>query len=502
MPSDADEQTPIVSHEWDPISDLPEDWGELCRDDLRAIHQQWVEERGLLRDEAKVRQFQARLTTLWAIETGIIERLYTVDRGVTIALAEVGLDAIGQFHAEGRVSTEARSLIEDQRAALEMVMDIVGGSRELTTSYIRELHQRLTFSQDVREAVDADGKLFTTELLKGQWKRLPNNPTRQDGSVHEYCPPDFVQDEIEQLLRWHAEHDEQGVCPEVEAAWLHHRFSQIHPFEDGNGRVARALTAAVFLKSDYLVLVIRDTEHRERYLRALEAADAGQLKLLVDLFADIQAADLDEAMAYVRSLRGEPIVSLAESVAARAKLRQEASKARADELMDELIQIALTRLTEVAAEIEHQFQQAGVRVLAQALADEPDKQDWWSTQIIDTAERLGYYADIRRARRWVNIRLRLPDLERTQTRFVISLHAVGRAADLHAATAFLSSSASGPEDKESSDEVDSRWELQVASEQAFRFRIETAEVEAMTARFRNWLEQTVQSGLSSWAERI
>ena len=495
------EDASAVSHEWDPITDLPEDWKDLCRDDLAAVHQEWSEQRQLLKDPRKLEQFQQRLMTHWAIETGIIERLYTVDRGVTVGLAEAGLDALERFHAEGRISTEARELISDQRAALEMVMDLVGGSRDLTSSYIRELHRGLTEHQDTRDAVDSQGRQFHTPLLKGEWKKLSNNPTRPDGSIHEYCPPEFVQDEIDQLLTLHSQHERLGVCPEVEAAWLHHRFAQIHPFEDGDGRVARALTAAVFLKSDYLVLVIRNQEHRDRYLDALEAADEGDLKPLVDLFADVQAADLTEAMEFIRSLRGETIVSLAESVAIRAKRKQEASQAQAESLLDELFQIAQTRLDEVAAEVEHQFQQQGVFVGARALADEEEKRDWWRTQIIDTAQHFGYFADLRQPR-WVNLRLRLPDLERTQTRFVISLHGVGRAADLHAATAFLSSSLSGPDDEESRAELDMHGDFNVACERPFRFRTQTTDIAGTKERFRTWLDEALEYGLSIWAERF
>ncbi len=286
----------LIAHHWRPIADLPADWAALCRPDLHAVHAEWTAARDALDDPDRVRQVQERLMTVWAIETGIIERLYSVDRGVTIALAEGGLDAMERFHAEGHLTAEAQALIGDQRASLEMVTDLVGGRRELTSSYIRELHRGLTEHQDTRDAIDAQGRRFAAPLLKGEWKRLPNNPIRPDGRVHEYCPPEFVQDEIDRLLAWRTEHEAAGVCPEVEAAWLHHRFSQIHPFEDGNGRVARALTAAVFLKSDYLVLVIRDEEHRDPYLDALEAADGGDLKPLVDLFADIQAADLADAL--------------------------------------------------------------------------------------------------------------------------------------------------------------------------------------------------------------
>jgi len=44
---------------------------------------------------------------------------------------------------------------------------------------------------------------------------------------------------MERLLELHQSH--MSVPPEVSAAWLHHRFTQIHPFQDGNGRIARAI---------------------------------------------------------------------------------------------------------------------------------------------------------------------------------------------------------------------------------------------------------------------
>ncbi|MYI82781.1 MAG: Fic family protein, partial [Chloroflexi bacterium] len=178
----------LIAHHWRPIANLPDDWEALCRPDLHAIHAEWAAARAALDDPDRVRQVQERLMTVWAIETGIIESLYSVDRGVTIALAEVGLEAMERFHADGQLTAEARDLISDQRASLEMVMDLVGGRRELTDSYIRELHRGLTEHQDTRDAIDAQGRRFAAPLLKGEWKRLPNNPIRPDGRVHEYCP--------------------------------------------------------------------------------------------------------------------------------------------------------------------------------------------------------------------------------------------------------------------------------------------------------------------------
>ena len=153
--------------------------------------------------------------------------------------------------------------------------------------------------QDGRD--DAGDRRDCLPFRKGRWKSTENNPRRPDGLIREYCPPMCVQNQIDQLLAWHESYD--GVSTEVEAAWPHHRFSQTHLFQDGNGRVARALTGAVSLKANYLVLVIRDLEHRERYLDALAAADSGDLKPLLDLFADIQISDLSGAIKSARELR-------------------------------------------------------------------------------------------------------------------------------------------------------------------------------------------------------
>ena len=174
----------LIAHRWQPITDLPDDWPSLCRPDLHRVHEQWTAARDRMADPEPVRQMQERLMTVWAIETGIIERLYSVDRGVTIALAEVGLDAMEQFSADGRVTPEARLLIEDQRAALEMVMDLVGGRRALTASYIRELYQGLTEHQDTRDAIDAQGVDSPRRCSRASGSDCRTTPSaRTDGST-------------------------------------------------------------------------------------------------------------------------------------------------------------------------------------------------------------------------------------------------------------------------------------------------------------------------------
>lgn len=490
MPDTTPNTDPVISHKWERIKDLPANWHDLCRSDLHAIHRQWIEERNLIKDPTKLETFQEQLALRWAIETGIIERLYTVDRGVTVQILEAGLIALGSFHTKGHLSADARALIADQYAALEMVMDLVAGARDLTPFAIKEMHQRLTLRQDTCEARDQFGNTVEVPLLKGQWKKRPNNPERPDGSIHEYCPPEFVQEEIDQLLTWHSEHT--NICPEVESAWLHHRFAQIHPFQDGNGRVARALTAAVLLKADHLVLVIRDEKHRESYLDALADADSGDLKPLVDLFAEIQITDLRAAMKSMRSLRDENMVQLADSLAERVQRRKQASRLQAVSIMNDLMNIARIRLDEAAGELQRAM---GSDISATVFSDDEEKQEWWSWQIIEAARQYGYFADLERPRRWVSLRLGLPEIEKVAARLVISFHARGHAADLHAVTAFLTNPLSEGDGS-------NRWESEVVSEYPFNFRAEGTRLEHIEKRFQGWLGTTIQGGLSIWGERL
>ncbi len=58
---------------------------------------------------------------------------------------------------------------------------------------------------------------------------------------------------------------------------MHVALTAIHPFTDGNGRVARAVASAVLQQAIGLPLLIY-ADQRERYIRSLEAADNGNVR--------------------------------------------------------------------------------------------------------------------------------------------------------------------------------------------------------------------------------
>jgi hypothetical protein len=78
---------------WTPIQDIPDPEEALEVSELRALDQLWKEQRSELEKKDGMKRFWDRLARSWAIETGVIERVYDLDRGTTDLLIEKGIDA-------------------------------------------------------------------------------------------------------------------------------------------------------------------------------------------------------------------------------------------------------------------------------------------------------------------------------------------------------------------------------------------------------------------------
>ncbi|PWU10483.1 MAG: filamentation induced by cAMP protein fic [Terriglobia bacterium] len=352
-----------TGYKWHRIEDFSEDPKSLTDGELEALKRVWANQRAELIESGALEEFDKRLRREWAIETGMIEDVYRLDRGVTRTLIEKGIDAALIPHgASNRDSTLVARIIQDQYEALEGLLDFVGGRRQLSTGYVKELHAALLRNQESHTVVDQLGRAFEKRLELGKYKDAPNSPTRPDGAVHEYSPPEHVASEMERLLEMHARHEAEGVPVEVEAAWLHHRFSQIHPFADGNGRVARALASMVFIKSGWFPLVIR-SDDKARYIDALEKADRGDLRHLISIFVEsqrnavIQATEIafdvkpvsteDEAVAAVRDrLLGRGKIALKEWLEAKTTA-------------NDLVQFSVHRLEKTARLLNEEIGRVG-----------------------------------------------------------------------------------------------------------------------------------------------
>jgi len=118
-------------------------------------------------------------------------------------------------------------------------------------------------------------KLFYHEIDAKQAGKYRTRPVFITGSAHAVCPPADIQKEMTALVKWIKE-ECKNLHPAQFAAELHLRFIFIHPFIDGNGRVARLLMNTALIQAGYTIAIIPPVLRAE-YIRLLERArtDAG-----------------------------------------------------------------------------------------------------------------------------------------------------------------------------------------------------------------------------------
>ena len=88
-------------------------------------------------------------------------------------------------------------------------------------------------------------------------------------SNYSVAEPKRIQTEMDELFHCITERDQ--VHPVVFAAQLHKKFIFIHPFKDGNGRIARLLMNTVLIQDGYLLALIPPVLRHE-YVEFLERA--------------------------------------------------------------------------------------------------------------------------------------------------------------------------------------------------------------------------------------
>lgn len=480
-------ETGIKGFEADPAT--------LGASEVPGIKAIWTEQRKRLRGTAQLSEFTEKLGREWAIETGIIENLYEIDRGVTQSLIEHGFRSDLISHGDTNKPREyVLQLLRDQKDALDGVFDFVRSERSLSTSYIKELHAALLRSQSVTEAVDSQGRVFQVDLDKGEWKKHNNFPVR-DGITYTYCPPEHVASEMDRLVALHGEYIQLGVPSEVQAAWLHHRFAQIHPFQDGNGRVARALASLVLVKDGLFPLVVT-RDDKPRYIAALEAADNGDLRPLVELTANLQITQFRKASAISEAILVEEDVQAALSGLLRAADRVAADHLAAlrgvFDLARTLEEDLTARLSTVAPTINQALQRVaeGAVVFVTRSGEETDH--FYRAQIIANAKHhLGYFADTAEYRSWVALNFKWT----RRGQLVFAVHGIGRP--------FNGSLICAPflEFKDVDDEGQTRITFIPVAEEGFvLFYNENSE--RMMARFRRWREAVLQVAIKELAQNI
>ena len=188
--------------------------------------------------------------------------------------------------------------------ALKKLEEIVHKDLKITENIIKDLHQTILV-----EPFDS-----AAEINPGAYKKLPNYLYTPIGERMDFEPPEEVPRLMNELVNWtnnclypedlgRKAQRKYEVHPFVVATFFHLRFIRIHPFGDGNGRMARICTNLLLMLSGYMPLIVRQ-EDKQDYYRALNQSSTDDVTPLASFLGEALIRSLELTL---RGARGESL---------------------------------------------------------------------------------------------------------------------------------------------------------------------------------------------------
>ncbi len=207
--------------------------------------------------------------------------------GISISWQQVE-ELVRQYPAFAEMGHSDRAVLQarGQERVLEFIEDFVVKQEPVTIYVIRDMHKT---------------------ILGDVWPEVAGSYRHEDITLRKtsFVPPRYTQIPqqmyfLDQLLDWKQRDMKEGDAWAVLefAAQVHYEVIRIHPFRDGNGRVARLAHNLICRYYGLPHIVIPKRTVEPRMWEAIHAADCGELDKLVRLEAEILLESYDKIIDY------------------------------------------------------------------------------------------------------------------------------------------------------------------------------------------------------------
>lgn len=215
--------------------------------------------------------------------------------------------------------------IEGNPLTLEQVKSLLDGreiiaqrrAKNEVLNYIRVLENILAYQKDgyvgLKDILRMHGDLtegtLDNPLACGRLRDVQNYVVSGSRVIYTPPPPEKVKTMMDELVSWTNSDEARGLHPVIQAGVSHYALVMIHPFEDGNGRVARALATLILRirgfdkKGIYAVDEYYEGD-REAYYRALRQVDEskGDLTNWIEYYTEGVLYSMNTIQGIIRSL--------------------------------------------------------------------------------------------------------------------------------------------------------------------------------------------------------
>lgn len=208
------------------------------------------------------------------------------------------LDVTNIILGDQIATTKPDREVKNYFAVLTKLFDLERRRVPISTELTRELHKELMEGLETKDL----GEFRSSGVFVGH--------REHEQLVVKHNPPFHTREEIENALNerfaWLMEEDD--LHPMIKAGIFHHQFVYVHPFLDGNGRLARLLTAYYLLLKQYEVaryFILDDYYDVDRHLYSdsLHSADSGDETSWLEYFLEGIAYSLQAASGRIEIMR-------------------------------------------------------------------------------------------------------------------------------------------------------------------------------------------------------
>ena len=231
---------------------------------LDKLYSQWLDAQPLSSDDEK--RLKRKFMLDFNYNSNHIEG-NTLTYGQTEVLLLLG-EVIGSAKMKDLEEMKAHNI------CLNMVEQEALTDEPLTETFIRQVH-KVMLREDYKVYRKLPGGETTSYTVHaGRYKTRPNSVITPTGERFEYASPDETPALMTDLVQWYNSAVEYNSLTPIQlAALFHYRYIRIHPFEDGNGRIARLMVNFILRRHKWPMMVIR-SKNKKAYLNALALADA------------------------------------------------------------------------------------------------------------------------------------------------------------------------------------------------------------------------------------
>jgi hypothetical protein len=208
----------------------------------------------------------------------------------------------------------------------------------------------------------------------------------------------------------HNELVEKHEHPIKIAAWAHHAFTTIHPFQDGNGRVGRLLASLILIKHNLFPFTVLRDEARTKYINALELADKDEPQNLVTYFSEGQRKAIERAL-NLRDVSESSLTAVTEILQTKLNAWQIEQKVAINRQLDSnriaIFNYCLKYFEDFKTDLKVKLNGNTLMTIYQNAFFADGKKHYYRHQIIQYARTHDYFFNINLPKAWVSFQIKL-----------------------------------------------------------------------------------------------